>query len=90
MYQFVLSKGVPIPFVLQQQYPAQTILLETPPEDNIKQYHECLLFVKMKEDLDAAGDFTIFNKISDEVNIFRSHCTLICLMIFIEYVRWWF
>ena len=48
------------------------ILLEGPPEVSINEYHECLLHIKTKEDLDATDGFTIFNKTSDEVSIFSA------------------
>ena len=38
------SEGIKVEFKLY------TTLLETPPVDDIKQYYECLLFIKIKED----------------------------------------
>ena len=68
MYQFIVSRGVPLPFVLQTRYPSCAIVLEASTEDDIKQYHECLLFVKVDEKSNVTCDFSVFDQLSDEVH----------------------
>lgn len=64
MYQFVLSRGVSLPFALHSQYPSNTVLLD---QTEIKQYHGCVLLVTNDDESDATGDFSVLNQLYDQV-----------------------
>jgi len=51
MYQFVASKGIPLPFEIRSQFPKELLSLEML-QDSIKQHNECTLLARIKTDLD--------------------------------------
>ena len=51
MYQFVASKGIPVPFEIHAQFPKDVISLEKL-QDEIKQHNECILLIRINTDLD--------------------------------------
>ena len=67
MYQFVLSRGVSLPFGLQSQYPSHAVLLEASPQPEINQYDGFVLLVTKDKESDATGDFSVLNQFYDQV-----------------------
>ena len=67
MYQFILSRGVSLPFGLQSQYPSHVVLLEASPQPEINQYDGCVLLVTKEKECDVTGDFCVLNQFYDQV-----------------------
>ena len=59
MYQFVASKGVPLPFEIHSQFPTELLSLEML-QDTIKQHNECTLLARIKTDLDDLDSQSTF------------------------------